>query len=298
MATETQGRAKAGRRPAPPPPPQAVMGLLNYLTATSLDEDYAHVSARRAAEPPVATGDTRRGLRRPSVAGLVALALFGVLVATAAAQTWRTKDDAAARHDQLVKQVLARKDALAALQDRARALRSETQTLENVLLQATAEGRAVQSRLNRLGVATGAAATQGPGVRIVVDSGPATSGNDAEVLDVDLQKMVNGLWLAGAEAISINGQRLTSLTAIKQGGDIMTVNYRKLSPPYTVSAIGNPDNLAARFVDTPGGQWWLDLQALYGLRFEINTVPDQEPLTLPAASRLSLRHAHTKETLR
>ena len=274
------------------------MGLLNYLTATSLDEDYAHVSARRSVEPPVAAGDSRRGLRRPSVAGLVALALFGVLVATAAAQTWRTKDDSAARHDELVKQVLARKDALAALQDRARALRSETQTLETVLLQATAEGRAVQSRLNRLGVATGAAATQGPGVRIVVDSGPATSGNDAAVLDVDLQKMVNGLWLAGAEAISINGQRLTALTAIKQGGDIMTVNYRKLSPPYTVSAIGNPDNLAARFVDTPGGQWWLDLQALYGLRFEINTVPDQEPLTLPAASRLSLRHAHTPETLR
>ena len=273
------------------------MGLLNYLTATSLDEDYADVSARRAAQPAAAEGDSRPR-RGPSVAGLVALALFGLLVATAAVQTSRTADDAAARHDELVKQVLARKDSLAALQDRARALRSEVQTLQTVQLQATAEGRAVQSRLTRLGVATGAAPARGPGVRIVVDNGPSTSGDNAEVLDVDLQKMVNGLWLAGAEAISINGQRLTSLTAIKQGGGIMTVNFRKLSPPYTVSAIGNPDNLAARFIDTPGGQWWLDLQALYGLRFEINTVPDQEPLTLPSASRVDLRHAHTPETLR
>ena len=299
MATDTPGRTATKRpRPISEPPPQAVMGLLNYLTATSLDEDYAHVSARRAAEPPAEAAETSQKLRRPSIAGLVALAIFGMLVATAAVQTSRTAEDAAARHDELVKQVLDRKASLAALQDRAQSLRSETQTLQTVLLQATAEGRAVQSRLARLGLATGALAARGPGVRVVVDNGPSTSGDNAEVLDVDLQKMVNGLWLAGAEAISINGQRLTSLTAIKQGGGIMTVNYRKLSPPYVVSAIGNPDNLAARFIDTPGGQWWLDLQALYGLRFDINTVPDEEPHTLPAASRLSLRHAHTPETLR
>jgi uncharacterized protein YlxW (UPF0749 family) len=275
------------------------MGLLNYLTATSLDEDYAHVSARKAAQPDDADKAARgRRLRSPSLAGLAVLLVFGILVATAAVQTYRTADAAAARHDQLVKQVFARKDSLAALQERARTLRSEVQTLQTVQLQATAEGRAVQSRLTRLGLANGALPATGPGVRVIVDSGPSTSGDNADVLDVDLQKLVNGLWLAGAEAISINGQRLTSLTAIKQGGGIMTVNFRRLSPPYTVSAIGNPDNLAARFVDTPGGQWWLDLQALYGLRFEINTVPEQEPLTLPAASRLTLRKAHVPETLR
>ncbi len=39
------------------------------------------------------------------------------------------------------------------------------------------------------------------------------------MLDGDLQKLVNGLWVAGAEAIAINGERLTTLTAIRQGGD-------------------------------------------------------------------------------
>jgi uncharacterized protein YlxW (UPF0749 family) len=271
------------------------MGLLNYLTATSLDEDYAQAHAARAEQPP---GARERRSVRPGAAGLVVLALFGLLVATAAVQTSRGAADAAARHAELVKQVIARKQILADERDRARSLRSETETLQRVYLQATTEGRALQTRLTRLGVTTGAAPARGPGVRIVVDNGPPVSGDDNLVLDVDLQKMVNGLWLAGAEAIAINRERLTSLSAIRFAGDVMTVNYHRISPPYTVEAIGNPDNLAARFVDTPGGQWWLDLQALYGLTFEINTVPDQEPLTLPAARRTALRHAHAPETLR
>ncbi len=271
------------------------MGLLNYLTATSLDEDYAQAHAARAERG--ASAAERRSLR-PRTAALVVLALFGILVATAAVQTSRGAADADARHAELVKQVVARKQTLADERDRARSLRSETQTLQRVYLQATAEGRALQTRLTRLGVTTGAAPTRGPGVRIVVDNGPAVSGDDNEVLDVDLQKMINGLWLSGAEAIAINRERLTSLSAIRLAGGVMTVNYHRISRPYTVEAIGNPDNLAARFVDTPGGQWWLDLQALYGLKFEINTVPDQEPLTLPAARRTALRHAHAPETLR
>jgi uncharacterized protein YlxW (UPF0749 family) len=275
------------------------MGLLNYLTATSLDEDYAHVSQRKAAESSAASDNGKQGRsRRPGTAGLVILAAFGVLVATAAVETSRTADDAQARHDELVQQVVARKQQLANQRERAAELRSETETLQTVYLQATAQGRSLQTRLSRLGLATGADAARGPGVRVVVDNGPATSGDDALVLDSDLQKLVNGLWLSGAEAISINGQRLTSLSAIKQGGEIMTVNFKRIQPPYTVSAIGDPDSLAASFVDTPGGQWWLDLQALYGLRFDINSVTDEEPLTLPPASRVDLRHAHTPETLR
>jgi uncharacterized protein YlxW (UPF0749 family) len=270
------------------------MGLLNYLTVNSLDEDYAHVQARRA------TGSTpeRRHSTSSGIAALLVLAVFGVLVATAAVQTSRGAEDADARHDQLVEQVNARKRTLADERDRAQQLRSQTETLQRVYLQATADGRSLQARLTRLGVVTGADPARGPGVRIVVDDGPLSGGPDAEVIDLDVQKMVNGLWLAGAEAIAVNGERLTSLSAVRNAGGVITVNYHRVSAPYTVTAIGNPDNLAARFVDTPGGQWWLDLHALYGLRFEINTVPDEEPLTLPAARRTALRHAHTPETLR
>lgn len=264
------------------------MGLLNYLTATSLDEDYAAASRRRETN-----GDTSRV--RPGTTALVMIAVFGILVATAAVQTSRTADTTATSHDELVKQINARKGQLADRRERVDELTRETESLETQFLEATAEGRSVQSRLTSLGVGTGADAARGPGVRVNADDGPAIPSGQNEILDGDLQKLVNGLWLAGAEAISLNGERLTALTAIRQGGAVITVNYRPISPPYTLSVIGDPDTLAARFIDTPGGQWWLDLQALYGVDFEITNT--EEPLTLPPARRSGLRYAHTPETL-
>jgi uncharacterized protein YlxW (UPF0749 family) len=270
------------------------MGLLNYITATSLDEDYAHVSKRRAAVGNDAEHGPDQKKHGTGATALVILAMFGLLVATAFVQTAQSADDAQQRHEELVEQVLARRAQLERQRDRLDELRIETETLQTASLQATAQGRSVQSRLDRLGLSTGADAARGPGVRVVVDDGPPTSGEDSEVLDVDLQKLVNGLWLAGAEGISVNGERLTSLSAIRLGGSVITVNYERISGPYTVEAVGDPDTLAARFVDTPGGQWWLDLQSLYGLEFEIDRV---ESMTLPAASRVKLRHAHAPETL-
>jgi uncharacterized protein YlxW (UPF0749 family) len=261
------------------------MGLLNYITATSLDEDYAHASRR---ETPAARK------RRPGRVGVVVLAAFGVLVATAAVQTARNADNAESSHEELVKQVIARKDQVAARRERVTELTREVRTLETQNIDATVRGRALQSRISSLGVLTGAEAVTGPGVVIVTDDGPGGT-SKAQVLDEDLQRMVNGLWLAGAEAVAVDGQRVTNLTAVRVAGASITVNYEPISPPYRVTAIGNPDTLAARFVDTPGGQWWLDLQALYGVAFAINS---EESLTLPAASRLTLRHAHVPETLR
>lgn len=272
------------------------MGLLNYLTATSLDEDYAHASERRARERAglVAPQDGAGRRRTGHGTALVVLALFGVLVATAFVQTARTADDAAERHDELVKQVLARRDQLQLQRGRAQELREETTSLQSAYLRATAEGRSLQQRLVGLGLATGADPARGPGVRVAVDDGPTSAGADAEVLDVDLQKLVNGLWLSGAEAVAVNGERLTALSAIRLAGPVITVNYERVSRPYTVTAIGDPGTLAARFVDTPGGQWWLDLQALYGVQFRIDRA---ESLTLPASRRVDLRHARTTEVI-
>ncbi|QNN52690.1 DUF881 domain-containing protein [Nocardioides mesophilus] len=293
------GRERAARQ-LPPPPPAAVMGLLNYLTATSLDEDYAHVSRTRGDGGGAAdgSGPGRRRPRRPGRAALLVLAAFGLLVATAAVQTSRSADDSQSSHDELVKQVVARKAQLADRRERVDDLTNEVRTLETQNLDASVEGRAVQARLTQLGLNTGAEAARGPGVRIEANNGPADNPK-AEILDVDLQKMVNGLWFAGAEAIAINGQRLSNLSAIRLAGSSITVNYDKLAAPYSVTAIGDPDTLASRFVESPGGQWWLDLRALYGVTFDIETVSSGEKqLTVPPAPRLDLRFAHTPEKIR
>jgi uncharacterized protein YlxW (UPF0749 family) len=265
------------------------MGLLNYLTATSMDEDYAAAAQRQER-------DGARRDPRPGTIAMVMVAVFGILLATAALQTSRSADDEQTSHDELVRQINARKEQLSNRRERAGELRRETEDLQDAFLRATAEGRGLQDQLARLAVTAGAVETRGPGARIVVDDGPPEVDGKNAVLDVDLQRMVNGLWLAGAEAIAVNGQRLTSLSAIRQAGPHITVNFRRIARPYEVSAIGDPDTLAARFVNTPGGQWWLDLQAVYGVEFDITSVNPQEPLILPAANRLELRHARPMET--
>lgn len=269
-------------REPPPPPPAAVMGLLNYLTVTSMDEDYAYVSRQRAER-----GERPRGV--PGRVALSVIAAFGILVATAALQTARSADVTQSGHDELVKQVLARKAQLADRREQADLLTSEVRTLESQNLDATVQGRAVRSQLDALSVTTGSDPVRGEGIRITVDDGPDRIDGRAVIYDLDLQKMLNGLWASGAEAISINGQRVNSLSAVRLAGDTITVNYQAIDPPYVITAIGNPDTLPSRFVESPGGQWWLDLQALYGVEFQID-VPE-ETLTLPAAERLDLRFA-------
>lgn len=260
------------------------MGLLNYVTATSLDEDYAHVSERRkAAGAPV----PKRGAR----AGLVVLAVFGLLVSTAAVETARNATQSANSHSSLVAQINDRKDQLAGQRDLIQDLRRRNTALSDQNLRATTEGRAVQGRLDRLGVWSGAVPVQGPGIKVTVDDAPG-GGDGLEVLDRDLQKLVNGLWLVGAEAIAINGQRVTNLTAIRQAGEGITVNFRHVNGPYVVSAIGDRDTMGAKFLETAGGQTWLVLKSTVGLGFDITS---EESLKLPAGSRLTLRHAHLPE---
>jgi uncharacterized protein YlxW (UPF0749 family) len=270
----------------PEPPPQAVMGLLNYITATSLDEDYAVASRRQGPEDRPTQG-------KPSVFALLVLALFGVLVTTAAVQTARSAADTANSHSSLVAQINDRKRELASLRSQMAHLRGHVKGLQTQNLQATAEGRALQARLEQLGAATGSLPVQGPGVRIVVDDAPG-GGAGQQVLDKDLQKLVNGLWQVGAEAISINGQRISNLTAIRRASQGITVNYRHINRPYVVSAIG-PEQVGVRFLDTTGGQTWLALKSAVNLRFDINS---EGSMKLPAASRLTLRHARAQEKRR
>jgi uncharacterized protein YlxW (UPF0749 family) len=291
MAAEEKPRRTskgAAARPVRNPPPQAVMGLLDYITATSLDGDYAQASERRTA---------RGGKKnvRPGMAGLLILGIFGALLAVAAVQTSRDAPDAASSKQYLVKRVNEGKAQLIEGRNRIAALQKDVNGQQQLFLSASGTGRALQTKLGKLDALTGAEAVTGPGVRIVVNDAPNPESSKQQVLDEDLQKLVNGLWLVGAEAISINGQRLTNLSAIRHAGDAITVDYRSLTAPYTISAIGNPNQLAVKFIDTAGGKWWLDLHAVYGLPFSINS---EESLTLPAASRLDLRYAKTKNAAR
>jgi uncharacterized protein YlxW (UPF0749 family) len=275
-----------------PMPALHTVGLLDHITATSLDADYAHVSARnRTAEAE--KGRTPPPRRAPRGLTLLVTVTFGALLATAAVQTARTEPVRQESQESLRAQAQDRRAELAAARREIVTLRRTVQRVQADALTASQAGRSLGAQLTELGVGAGTEAARGPGLRITVDdSAEAAEDGTAGgvVLDTDLQKLVNGLWLSGAEAVAINSQRLTTLSSIRVAGGAITVNLRSLRRPYVVTAIGDPEQLAARFVESDGGSWWLNLRSVYRLRFDMTT---EDSLTVPAAPSVELRHART-----
>lgn len=103
--------------------------------------------------------------------------------------------------------------------------------------------------LERQKLVAGLVAVVGPGVKVVLDDStknPA-KGDDVSyylVHDYQLRDVLNALWQAGAEAVSLNGERVVGSTSIYCVGSTIMVNSTRLSPPYEFLAIGNQDALA------------------------------------------------------
>lgn len=267
------------------------MGLLDYLTTHTLDEDYAFVSERKSSDPePDLPQKPPR--RRIGVAGALVMVVFAVLVVTAAAQTSRNSVSDEQERRELAEQVGQARSRLQGDRDRLQQLRRDTVTLENRQLNNDRSGQALLDRIERLGVKAGTLAVQGQGVRVVADNAPGSDSARNQVLDSDLQRLVNGFWEAGAEAIALNGQRLTNLSTIRLAGGAITVNARSLRRPYVVTAIGNKDTLPARFAESSSGQAWLDLQREVGLELSITPMSS---LRLPGAE-VSLRYANQESS--
>ena len=104
--------------------------------------------------------------------------------------------------------------------------------------------------LNRLSVYAGTVKMQGPGVLITIDdskrpSKPGDNPNLYLIHDDDILKVINSLRAAGAEALSINEQRIIATSEIHCTGPTISVNNVRFSPPYVIKAIGNPNTLDA-----------------------------------------------------
>jgi uncharacterized protein YlxW (UPF0749 family) len=269
-------------------PERVTMGLLPYINAHALDEDYAQAAARRrpgAAPLP----------RRVGRAGAVVLAVFAVLAVTAAVQTSKDSVSEEKERRALIVQVKDRRALLASQREQIATLTSQTRRLEASLLRNTDDSNGLFAQVARLGLRSGVAPAVGPGVQVIADDAPDAESDRNRVLDTDLQKLVNGLWQAGAEAISINGERLTALSAIRHAGSAITVNLTSLNRPYKILAIGDPEALASRFADTTTGRAWLDLVQQVGL---VSSITTKTSLRLPGAEVPVLRFVEEKEPAR
>lgn len=252
--------------------------LLELVTRESLDLDYHDVARRRAA-----TGSAPP--RSPHRAAAVAIGVFGLLVGVAAVQNSRNADVEEANREALIERIEIRKDAVSGLRDRIGELRTQNDDLRARVASLTGTAQRVDRARRALALGTGFLAVEGPGVRITIMDQPQGD-PDGLVRASDLRVLVNGLWQAGAEAIAINGRRLTALSAIVNADIAIQVNKGPLSPPYVVQAIGGP-NLEADFVETQSGTTFLALAEQFGFVVEPDSVSLlQLPAAPPALQRL------------
>lgn len=101
---------------------------------------------------------------------------------------------------------------------------------------------------------------KGKGIIITLEDDPTATRENIGIYDdisnhlvhyIDIINVINELKNAGAEAISVNGQRVVSTTAINCIGNVIKINDEKINSPFTIKAIGLPESLIA--LDRPGG---------------------------------------------
>ena len=276
------------------------MSLLVDMMTNTLDESYAEAARRRAGQAAGSDGvpggpDGARPSRR--VVAVLLLVALGLVTGTAAAQVRKRAAAAGTVRVQLVHEVRTRTADSDALAAQAARLRREVGALQDAALRSSGTGAAIAQQLSDLQVATGVDAVTGPGLVVRLNDAPGTDAADVDrggqaasgrVLDRDLQDAVNGLWAAGAEAVAINGLRLSALTAIRSAGEAILVDFRPVSPPYTLRAIGDPRSLEAGFADGAAGRRLATLASAYGIDLVIRRSDKQ---TLPGVGAPSLRVA-------
>ena len=270
------------------------MSLLTGVMDNSLDHGYAEAARRRGEYGTSRIPPTARG----RLVLALGLAFIAVVVTVGAAQSHVAAPTLAKERQELISRVGAENATTDRLQQEIQQLRTKVDKAQFQALRSSGE----DARLQRLGVLAGTVAATGSGVKLTIDDAPAADGaeggtdprdssgfgDSGRVRDRDLQLIVNGLWGAGAEAISINGQRLTALSAIRAAGDAVLVDNRPLVPPYTVLAIGGGQQLGTDFRDSVSGRYLKLLQENYGIRASISVRGD---IGVSAATVVTLRYA-------
>ncbi|WP_327407356.1 DUF881 domain-containing protein [Streptomyces sp. NBC_01288] len=272
------------------------MSLLTNVMDHSLDDGYAEAAARKKAAGESGMPKTLRA-KLGLAAGLVLAAL---VVTVGAAQARVAAPVVAKERQELIDRIDKETTSADKLEGTVDDLRDDVSARQRAALKTS--GGSGQADL--VSMLSGATAVHGPGVKLVVDDAKeaSTGGGDnpretadfsdtGRVRDRDMQRVVNGLWAAGAEAVSINGQRLTALSAIRAAGDAILVDNRPLVPPYTVLAVGDGKRLSTRFQNGADGLYLHALEDNYGIRA---TIAVESDLRLPAAPSVIVRTAQPR----
>ena len=290
-APDIRGRHRSGPGAAGGPvearPVDASMGLLHDLMYRPVDAGYVE-----AAHLP--TPGTPAARARRTVAHLLIAVALGVVTVTAIASLRAPQPSVLASRSLLEAQIADRSAEADELQQSNEALGGTIAELQSDAL--SAADPQLFAQLEQAELLSGAVAVTGPGLLLEIDDAPVDEGSEQEpssrVQDLDLQIVTNGLWASGAEAIAINGRRLTSLSAIRAVGPAILVDLAPLIPPYRVEAVGDVRSMQTEFARSSAGNHLALLTGTYGITVSTRA---QTELTLPGAGNATLLYASPLE---
>lgn len=208
--------------------------------SVDIDED------RSQATTDPSIQDVRSDSRHPRLArsaSVIVMALAGLMMTTAAINS-RGHDLRPERDTDMATLVRSQASHNAALQKEAAGLRAQVEDLSKAN-QTPGVTSSVISSASALAPSVGLGAVSGKALRVTLDDAPLSEnpdGVDANMLVVhqqDIQMVVNTLWSGGAEAMTIQGQRVISTTAVKCVGNTVVLHGVAYAPPYVIEAIGD-----------------------------------------------------------
>lgn len=162
----------------------------------------------------------------------------------------------------------------AKLKEEVAVLTGELERLEKTAALADNQIKKKKEELDAFRRESGLTAVEGKGVEIVLRdaeiSGATADSEQAVVHDSDIRLIINGLYLGGARAVSVNGERITSLSSIRCVGPTVLINSRRVSSPFVIRAIGDPDELVkGLYRDEVLSYYLTNLFPQIGIGFEV-----------------------------
>lgn len=200
------------------------------------------------------------------VATMVICALAGFMLMSSAINA-RGNDLRPARNDNLAGLVADEAKRNQQLLEEVQKLREEIDAI------AYEADPALADAVNAAEAQAGMHRVNGPAVQVTLTDAPLTMrppGVDEDALVVhqqDIQQVVNALWEGGAEAMTIQGQRVVSSTAVKCVGNSIVLHGVPYAPPYVVTAIGNQSDMIASLDASPGVRTFREYAAAYQLGY-------------------------------
>lgn len=150
-------------------------------------------------------------------------------------------------------------------------------------------------------VEAGAVAVTGPGLTVILTDAPTPaqipqgrSVDDYVVHQQDIEGVINALWAGGAEAIMVQGKRIVSTSTIRCVGNVILIEGQTFSPPYEITAVGDPQALQAGLDSSNAVRIYLQYVDLIDLGWEV----DQEQVVeIPAyTGKLQFSYASIQES--